>query len=121
MVLKPRTSYRPEIDGLRAVSVLGVLLFHAGLGFPGGYVGVDVFFVISGFLISGIILKDLNAGVFTLRRFWSRRIRRIVPAVSVMVILSLLAGYFLLEPDDYEDLSKSAIAQTLMYAISMCQ
>lgn len=116
MVLKPRTSYRPEIDGLRAVSVLGVLLYHAGLGFPGGYVGVDVFFVISGFLISGIILKDLNAGVFTLRRFWARRIRRIVPAVSVMVCLSLVAGYFLLEPDDFEDLSKSAIAQTLMYA-----
>jgi peptidoglycan/LPS O-acetylase OafA/YrhL len=116
MAIKPRTSYRPEIDGLRAVSVLGVLLFHAGLGFPGGYVGVDVFFVISGFLISGIILKDLNAGVFTLRRFWARRIRRIVPAVSAMVCLSLLAGYLLLEPGDFEDLAKSAIAQTLMYA-----
>ena len=64
--------YRPEIDGLRAVSVLGVVLFHLGLGFSGGYVGVDVFFVISGFLITGILIKELERGEFSMSNFWAR-------------------------------------------------
>tara|TARA_B110000908_G_C10238413_1_gene444718 strand:- start:266 stop:2197 length:1932 start_codon:yes stop_codon:yes gene_type:complete len=106
--------YRPEVDGLRAVAVLGVVLFHIGLGFPGGYVGVDVFFVISGFLITGIIMKDLKRGTFSMLDFLVRRIRRIMPAVSVMVIASLLAGYWLLSPRDFTILGKSAIAQSVM-------
>ena len=67
--------YRAEIDGLRAVAVLGVLLFHAGLGLPGGYTGVDVFFVISGYLIAGNIDRDLHNKKFSLVEFWFRRVR----------------------------------------------
>ena len=68
--------YRTEIDGLRAVAVLAVVLFHARLGCPGGYVGVDVFFVISGFLITSLILRDLDSSKFRLIDFWERRVRR---------------------------------------------
>ena len=73
--------YRPDIDGLRALAVIPVLLFHLGLSCPGGYVGVDVFFVISGFLITSIILREIAAGTFTLSAFWVRRIRRILPSL----------------------------------------
>jgi peptidoglycan/LPS O-acetylase OafA/YrhL len=100
--------YRPEIDGLRAVAVLAVVLFHAGLGVPGGFVGVDVFFVISGFLITSLILKDLQAGTFSLAHFWERRARRIIPAAVVMVMVVLMAGWFLLLPSDYAAAGKSA-------------
>ena len=65
--------YRPEIDGLRAIAVLAVVFYHAGLGCPGGYVGVDVFFVISGYLITSLILKDLRQGTFSLTTFWERQ------------------------------------------------
>jgi len=91
-----------------------VLLFHAGLGFSGGYVGVDVFFVISGFLITGLILKEQDNGTFRLADFWARRIRRILPAAVLMVAAVLLAGFALLLPADYESLGKSAITQQLM-------
>ena len=110
------TKYRPEIDGLRAVAVMGVVLFHAGLGVPGGYVGVDVFFVISGFLITSIILKNLKKGTFSLIDFWVRRIRRIIPAVSVLVLCVLGAGLYLLDPKSMEDLARSSMAQALMLA-----
>jgi peptidoglycan/LPS O-acetylase OafA/YrhL len=100
--------YRPEIDGLRAVAVLAVVLFHAGLGVPGGFVGVDVFFVISGFLITSLILKDLQAGKFSLAHFWERRARRIIPAAVVMVVAVLIAGWFLLLPSDYAAAGRSA-------------
>ena len=76
-------SYRPEIDGLRAVAVIPVVVFHLSAGLmPGGFVGVDVFFVISGFLITSIILRESEAGTFTLRNFWMRRIRRLFPALA---------------------------------------
>ena len=75
--------YRTEIDGLRAVAVLAVVLFHARLGCPGGFVGVDVFFVISGFLITSLILRDLDSSKFQLVDFWERRVRRIAPALTV--------------------------------------
>ena len=97
--------YRPEIDGLRAFAVIGVVLCHIGLGFPGGYVGVDVFFVISGYLITGIIVKDLRAGTFSMLDFWVRRIRRILPAVTVMVVVSLILGYFILEAEQFKALT----------------
>ncbi len=104
--------YRPDIDGLRAVAVLGVVLFHAGLGVPGGYVGVDVFFVISGFLITSLILKDLDRGTFSMVDFWERRARRIFPALAVVVVTCLLAGWFLMLPFGYLVLAQSAIALT---------
>lgn len=108
--------YRPDIDGLRAVAVLLVMLFHTKLAFSGGFVGVDVFFVISGFLITGQVIRELDAGEFSLANFWARRIRRLLPAATVMVVCVLIAGYFLLLPADYVFLGRSAIAQHLLSA-----
>ncbi len=109
-------TYRPDVDGLRAISILAVLLFHAKLGCPGGFVGVDIFFVISGYLISGIIRRDLETGNFTFAGFWERRIRRIMPALSVMVLCTLIVGWFLLLPADFASLAKSAIMQSVLSA-----
>ncbi|MDA7494214.1 acyltransferase [Akkermansiaceae bacterium] len=106
--------YRPEIDGLRAISVIGVVLFHLELGFPGGFVGVDVFFVISGYLITGILLRQLGEDRFSLMEFWARRVRRIVPAAMVMVVGALLIGAFLQTPERYASLARSAMAHVLM-------
>ena len=93
--------YRREIDGLRAVAILPVVFFHAGVGlFPGGYVGVDVFFVISGYLITSIILSDLQAGAFTLAKFYERRIRRILPALFLMLATSTCLAVLWLLPSD---------------------
>jgi peptidoglycan/LPS O-acetylase OafA/YrhL len=115
-LVKSDHTYRPEIDGLRALAVLFVVLYHAGLGVPGGYIGVDVFFVISGFLIGGIIWREVRAGTFSLLQFWERRARRIVPALVVMCLCVLAAGWILLMPLDYENLGKSAAAQALFAA-----
>ena len=87
-------SYRPEIDGLRALAVIAVIMFHAKIALSGGYLGVDVFFVISGYLITSLIIKELQKGTFTFVAFWERRIRRIVPATSVMVVAVIVAGWF---------------------------
>lgn len=106
--------YRAYVDGLRAVAVLPVLFFHANLGFTGGYVGVDVFFVISGFLITALILRDLDGGQFSIVKFWERRVRRIMPALAVVVLASLAAGWFLLLPQAFKELGESAVAQTLL-------
>jgi Predicted acyltransferases len=111
-----RIAYRPEIDGLRALAVLPVVFFHSGLKFHGGYVGVDVFFVISGYLITALIAADMAAGTFSLREFWERRIRRIMPAAMVTVAVSLVLGFFLMLPGDFEQLGESAIAQALLSA-----
>jgi len=92
--------YRPEIDGLRALAVLAVVLFHAGLGVPGGFIGVDVFFVISGFLITSLIIRDLEAAKFTLSHFWARRAGRIIPAAVVMVAAVVVASWFFVSPWD---------------------
>ena len=91
-----RAHYYPHIDGLRAIAVVGVLLFHAELGFPGGYVGVDVFFVISGYLLTGLMLRDAAAGRFSTWHFWERRTRRIFPALAVVLIASFGAAWLLL-------------------------
>ena len=106
--------YRPDIDGLRAVAVLSVLFCHAGLVFPGGYVGVDVFFVISGYLITSLILKDLDRGTFSLADFWVRRIRRILPALLAVTAATALAGWFLLIPSAYASLGKSIVGLALL-------
>lgn len=106
--------YQPEIDGLRALAVLPVIFYHAGFGFHGGYVGVDVFFVISGYLITRLILTELDAGRFRLLNFWERRIRRLFPALAVVVLATLAAGCFILLPEDYDSLAESALAQALL-------
>ena len=109
-------TYRPEIDGLRALAVLGVVGFHAGAGLEGGYVGVDVFFVISGFLITGIIRRGLEQSTFSMSQFWERRVRRILPAAVVMVTATLCVGYLVLLPSELEELGESAVAHAMMLA-----
>ena len=87
--------YRAEIDGLRALAVIPVILYHAGFKlFSGGYVGVDVFFVISGYLITTIILAELEAGTFSLIHFYERRARRILPALFVVMFVCLPFAWF---------------------------
>lgn len=108
--------YRPDVDGLRALAVLPVLLYHARLGCTGGFVGVDVFFVISGFVISSLILKEVAAGTFSMVNFWERRIRRIMPALSLVVVAVLTAGWLFDLPEDFQTLAKSVMAQALMAA-----
>jgi peptidoglycan/LPS O-acetylase OafA/YrhL len=108
--------YLPEIDGLRAVAVLAVVLFHSGLGLPGGFVGVDVFFVISGYLITSLITKDLGQGSFSLSAFWERRARRIIPALVVVTLATLMAGYGLLLPADYAALGSAVAVQAAFAA-----
>ena len=108
--------YRSDIDGLRAIAVLGVVLFHVGLGVDGGYVGVDVFFVISGYLITQIILRESQGEGFSLRRFWVRRIRRILPASIVVALSALAVGLVVLDPSSYVGLGESVIAHALMMA-----
>ncbi len=103
-------SFRPDIDGLRAVAVLIVILYQSDLaGMSGGVVGVDVFFVISGFLISGLIATALANETFSFSEFFIRRIRRLLPALSLVIVACMLAGWFLLMPGDYEDLGHEAI------------
>jgi peptidoglycan/LPS O-acetylase OafA/YrhL len=103
--------YRPDIDGLRALAVVVVLFFHAfPARLPGGFVGVDVFFVISGYLISGIILDARAAGRFTFAGFYARRIRRIFPALAVVLAAVLAGGWFLLYADDYARVGYHAAA-----------
>lgn len=107
-------TYRPEIDGLRAIAVLAVVFFHAGIaGFSGGFVGVDVFFVISGFLITSLIVKDLNNNEFSFLGFWERRARRILPAAFFVMAVVLVFGWFLILPDDFTRLGSSVIAQSV--------
>ena len=105
------TRYRPDIDGLRTLAVLPVILYHAGVAMcGGGYVGVDVFFVISGYLIAGILLADLERGRYSIGKFYERRIRRIFPALSVVVAATLAAGAVFLTPATLTDVGKSALA-----------
>jgi peptidoglycan/LPS O-acetylase OafA/YrhL len=106
-------NYRADIDGLRAIAVLSVVFFHAGLGVGGGFVGVDVFFVISGFLITSLILRDLDRGSFSIVEFWERRARRIFPALAVVVIVTLIAGWFLMLPFGLQVIGQSAVALTV--------
>ena len=106
--------YRRDVDGLRSVAILPVLLFHAHVpGFSGGYVGVDIFFVISGFLITGIIAREIDAGRFSILRFYERRFRRIVPALSAMVLAVLAASAWLYFPGDLGGVPPSALAATI--------
>lgn len=103
--------YRPEIDGLRALAVSAVVLFHAKIpGFSGGFVGVDIFFVISGFLITSIILQQQHSGGFTYRGFIARRARRILPAVAVVMVASVPFAYALMLPDPLQNFGQSLVA-----------
>ena len=106
-----KPQYRPDIDGLRALAVLPVLLYHAGVpGFGGGFIGVDIFFVISGFLITGIIAREVDAGTFSILHFYERRARRILPALCVMIAFVLVMASWLYLPGDFEGVPASALA-----------
>jgi peptidoglycan/LPS O-acetylase OafA/YrhL len=103
--------YRPDVDGLRAIAVLAVIVFHAAPTLlPGGFVGVDIFFVISGFLISGIILRALARGSFSLLEFYARRVKRIFPALIVMLVGIWAIGRVVLLPDEFQKLGKHIAA-----------
>ena len=106
-----QTKYRPEIDGLRAVAIIPVVLFHLyPRAFPMGFLGVDVFFVISGYLITGILLRAFDSGQFIFREFWGRRVRRLFPVMAIVVMTAMLSGYFLLYGDEWRLLSSQSIA-----------
>lgn len=107
-------NYRSDIDGLRAVAVLPVILFHAGVGvFSGGFVGVDVFFVISGFLITQIIINEIEKKEFSIVSFYERRARRILPALFVVMAVSLVGGWLWMLPNQLKDYSQSLVAVSL--------
>ena len=110
-------NYRADIDGLRAIAVLLVVLFHLNLlGISGGYIGVDIFFVISGFLITSILIKDLEAKTFSFSSFYERRIRRIFPALLIVLFASLLAGYFILFPKSFSEFGASLASSAIFGA-----
>lgn len=125
MLMKTNTSgvlggrqdlYRPEVDGLRAVAVLPVILFHAGVPFfSGGFIGVDIFFVISGFLITSIIARDIDSNRFSIVDFYERRARRILPALFVVILACLPFAWLWMLPMAYKDFSQSLMA-TVSYA-----
>ena len=111
------TSYRREIDGLRACAVVPVVLFHLGAGWlPGGFLGVDVFFVISGFLITRILLRDIEAGTFSFTEFMVRRILRIVPAMLTMIVATLAVTWFFVFRPDQPGIGGQAVAALLSVA-----
>lgn len=113
----PGFKYRPDIDGLRAIAVLAVMFYHYGIGnLKGGFVGVDVFFVISGYLITGIIHREIGRGEFTFTNFYERRVRRIFPALFVVLLATLAAGAWLLLPSDLLGLGRSTLATLLFGA-----
>lgn len=103
--------YRRDIDSLRAFAIIPVVLFHAGLGFiPGGFVGVDVFFVISGYLISKIIIREVWEKQFSILKFYERRARRIIPALMAVISITMIFGWVVFKPEEVDALGKSAVA-----------
>jgi peptidoglycan/LPS O-acetylase OafA/YrhL len=118
-----KINYRPEIDGLRAIAVFAVIVYHAKIFlfghqlFQGGFIGVDIFFVISGYLITTLILKELNeTNSFSFKNFYERRARRILPALLFMMGISSVVGYYLLLPVAFIDFAKSNI--TAIFSVS---
>lgn len=108
-------TYRPEVDGLRALAVLAILLHHAGVPFlPGGYLGVDVFFVISGYVITRLMLADIEAATFTLKGFWTRRVRRILPALVVLLAVCLPLAWVMMSSRQMEDFLPVFLGATAM-------
>ena len=118
--MTPKTwAYRADIDGLRAVAIMLVLIFHgASDRLPGGYLGVDVFFVISGFLITGVIMSARENSRFSFRGFYAARVRRLYPALILVMAATLLAGFFLTVTDEYADLGKETAASAFFASLA---
>jgi peptidoglycan/LPS O-acetylase OafA/YrhL len=111
--MNPALTYRPDIDGLRALAIVPVVLFHLGVpGFSGGFLGVDIFFVVSGFLITRLLQQELDAGSFSFGHFWLRRARRLLPTLVVVLASTVLAGFLFLEGDDFRRLGRQCLAVT---------
>jgi peptidoglycan/LPS O-acetylase OafA/YrhL len=111
--------HRPDIDGLRAIAIVPVLLFHAGIPqFSGGFVGVDVFFVISGYLISSLVLNDIAKERFSIVNFYERRVRRILPALFVLILFASVAAYRLLTPEDAKTFGEGVFA-TMIFSSNL--
>ena len=118
--------YRPDIDGLRAIAVVSVIIFHADFAInyenksvpllPGGFLGVDIFFVISGYLISYLIIEKLKLKKFSFFDFYERRARRLLPVLFLVIFLSLAAGYILMLPQEYQNLANSSISSLFFYS-----
>ena len=103
--------YRPDIDGLRAISIILVIIYHAYPNvLPSGFIGVDIFFVISGYLISSIIFKSLKQENFSFIDFYQKRVLRIFPALIIVLCITILLGLSLLLPKELNDLSRHLIA-----------
>ena len=110
----PAPGYRPEIDGLRAVAIVPVVLFHAGVpGFGGAFIGVDVFFVISGYLITAILARDLAGGGIRFAHFYERRARRIVPALLAVLAVCAVAAWSVMTAEDFRHFGRSLGATAL--------
>ncbi|NQW47320.1 MAG: acyltransferase, partial [Planctomycetes bacterium] len=108
------TRYRADIDGLRAVAVVAVIAYHAfPRALPGGFIGVDIFFVISGYLISGILFREHGAGTFSFQNFYARRIKRIFPSLIAMLVLVLAYGWLALLPSEYQDVGRHGAAGSI--------
>ena len=106
-----KNTYRPDIDGLRALAVLAVVLFHLSPTLlPNGFLGVDIFFVISGFLITTILYREMEQNNFSFANFYNRRIRRILPVCFVVIVVGLLLTHWLFLAKDYYSVANSAMA-----------
>ncbi len=113
--MSPPSGYRPEVDGLRALAILAIMVNHAGVSWlPGGYLGVDIFFVISGFVITRLIMAEQADGTFTLAAFWRRRVRRILPAFAVVLLACLGASWILMTPQQMDDFLRVYFGATAM-------
>ncbi|HAT2874758.1 TPA: acyltransferase, partial [Serratia marcescens] len=110
MALNP-VKMRDDITALRAIAVISVLGFHFGIpGFSGGFIGVDIFFVISGYLISGILIRDIEKNKLSLFDFLVKRAFRLLPALLAIVILTFIAGYFILQPIEFKNNARASIS-----------
>ena len=110
-------NYKPEIDCLRAIAVLLIILFHFEIFIiSGGFIGVDIFFVISGYLITNLVIKDIINNKFSLIEFYTRRIRRIIPALYSSIFVTIIFCYFILSPDHFNRLGKSGISAATAYS-----
>ena len=106
--------YRRDIDGLRAIAVLSVILFHSGISaFAGGYIGVDIFFVISGYLITTLIYKEIKQGNFTYINFYKRRIARLLPALSITLLFVLIFGFIFYNNKSFDNLGKEVFFSSI--------